>query len=926
MTKTTDLQKLFLIDGSALAYRSHFSFIHNPLHNDKGMETSAVFGFTNTLLNLIQKEKPSHIAVVFDGPEKTFRHEMYTEYKATREKMPDELRMQLPYIRKVVEEMNIPYLVLPGYEADDIIGTLAKRSARENIHAYMVSGDKDFMQLLEPQISMYTMKKGRIDVIGLEGPVDKWGVKAEQVIDLMALMGDASDNIPGVAGVGPKTALKLLLAHHSLEGIYNNLDQIKPEKLQAKLKENKDMAFLSQKLVTIDIDVPIDTSFSQLSISSVNKAELEIIFDDLGFQSLKRFLNPDTSKPKTKVKATKENVSVKPLVQTKKEASSLEIPTGDYHCIGTQEQLDDLIQSLKTQKLLAVDTETTGLNPIEANLVGISLSFKAKEAYFIPVHPGHLDLKLTLNKLKPILEDPSILKGGQNIKYDMHMLSRYGINLRGLSFDTMLCSYILASDQRQHGLDRLAAKYLNLEKIPTSALIGTGKKQISMDQVELSKLSHYACEDADVTFQLQTYFSEKIDANPKLKKLYIELELPLLKVLQDMEAIGICLDTKKLKQLSLKLGKRLIELTQEIHTQAGETFNINSPKQMGPILFEKVKVQENSGVKKLKKTKTGYSTDHATLEKFSDHPFVQLILEYRNLSKLMSTYIESLPKLVCKETGRIHTSFNQTVASTGRLSSSEPNLQNIPIRTEFGKEIREAFIAQEGCILISADYSQVELRMLAHLADDPTLIKTFQDNLDVHTQTAATIFGKKPKDVDANLRSRAKAINFGVLYGMGAQRLSKETGVSMAEAKEFIASYFSNFSKVRQYLDAQIEFTKEHGYIGTIMGRERPLPDIHSSNPMIKANAQRIATNTPIQGSAADLIKKAMLDIHAELKHKKMKTKLILQVHDELVLECPHDELEAAKALTKRCMENALKLKVPLKVDIGTGNNWSEAH
>ncbi|MCI5072083.1 DNA polymerase I [bacterium] len=925
MKKTNNDQKLFLIDGSALAYRSHFSFISNPLKNSEGMETSAVFGFTNTLLNLLKKENPSHIAVIFDGPKKTFRHEMYKEYKATREKMPDELKIQLPYIRKIVEEMNIPYLVMDGFEADDIIGTLAKQSAKEGIHAYMVSGDKDFMQLLEDNISMYTMKKGTVDIVGVEGPVKKWGVKPEQVIDFMALMGDSSDNIPGVPGIGPKTALKLIEQFEHLQGIYKNLDQVKPEKLQVKLSENKDHAFLSQELVTIKTDVPVDTSFEELSISPFNKPELESIFDELDFHSLKRFLNPKSDNSK---KSEHKNTSTTPSSAKKtsqEEGHALEVQ-GNYTCIESQQQLDDLIKTLKKQKLFALDTETTGLNPIEAELVGISIAFKEQEAFFIPVHPGHLDFESTLKKLKPILEDPKIKKGGQNIKYDMHILSKYDIHVTGISFDTMLSSYVLASDQRQHGMDHIAQKYLGLEKIPTEALIGKGKKQISMDQVEIDKLAHYACEDADVTLRLYNYFDTQLQNNKKLNTLYQELEIPLLCVLQKMEAHGMLLDTKKLKSLSNKLSKRLIQLTEDIHQKAGESFNINSPKQMGPILFEKVKVQEGSGIKKLKKTKTGYATDHATLEKFSDHPLVALILEYRNLSKLMSTYIEALPKLIAQRTGRIHTSFNQTIASTGRLSSSDPNLQNIPIRSEYGKEIREAFIAPKDSCLISADYSQVELRMLAHLADDETLIKTFEQNLDVHTQTAATIFNKDPKEVDANLRSRAKAINFGVLYGMGPQRLSKETGVSLNEAKDFIASYFNSFSKIKDYLNAQIEFAKKHGYIETILGRQRPLPDIYSKNPMIKANAERIATNTPIQGSAADLIKKAMLDIDAELSRQKLKSKLVLQVHDELVLETLNEEIEAVKKLTQQCMENALKLKVPLKIDLGQGENWSQAH
>ena len=896
--------RLFLIDGSALAYRSHFSFIRNPLVNSAGFTTSAIFGFSSSLMRLLKKENPEHIAVVFDTAEDTFRHEAYAEYKATREKMPDDMADQLPYVQDVVEAMRIPYLTKPGFEADDIIGTLARAAEKKDIKTYIVSGDKDFLQLVGPKTFLYNMKKANeTEILGKEGPVKKWGIPPEHVIDFLALMGDSSDNVPGVPGVGEKTAGKLVQKFGSLEQIYDRIDEVTPPKLKDKLIENRELAELSKELVTIDVNVSLPVTVESLKREPFDVPRLKELFEEFEFQSLLSELPKEEEGKKTKSDTGRK-----------------------YQLVNTKKKLEALEKKLKKAKAFAVDTETTSLSSIDAKIVGVSFSFKKNEAYYVPVDQKELSRKQVLETLKPILEDESRNKGGQNIKYDRLVFRNEGIELRGVTFDTMLESYLLESGHRNHSLDKLAQKHLGIEKIPTEDLIGKGKNQLSMLDVDTQKVSEYACEDADVTWQLHELFAPSIKKQ-KLTNLYENTELPLIEVLGDMEQRGIKLEAKKLDSISKGITKRLDKLRKEVYEEAGEEFNIGSPKQLGPILFEKLRIQDAVGMKRVKKTKTGYSTDQETLEKYTRHPIAALILEYRMLSKLQSTYVEALPSLIHPKTKRVHTSFNQTVAATGRLSSSHPNLQNIPIRSDLGLEIRKAFVPGEpGWKLISADYSQVELRILAHLSKDKTLIDTFKKDEDVHRRTAALIFGIEDQNVDKNLRSRAKAINFGVIYGMGPQRLARETGISMNEAKDFIAAYFDKYSSVKEYLESQVEYAQKHGYVRTILGRRRLIPDIDSSNPRLAANAERIATNTPIQGSAADLIKVAMVHIDHELKKKKLKTRMLLQVHDELVFEAPESELKTASEIIESGMKNAIPLDVPIKVDLGVGANWAEAH
>ncbi|MCC7460095.1 MAG: DNA polymerase I, partial [Proteobacteria bacterium] len=888
-----EVKRLFLLDGSAIAYRSHFALAANPLVNKSGLVTSSIYGFIMALNRIIENEQPDYLAVVFDHKDKTFRHTEYPEYKATREKMPDDLKAQLPYIKEVVEAMRIPFISISGFEADDVIGTLATQAAKKNIAAYMVTGDKDFLQLLRPDVYIYNIKqKGELDLMGEEAPIKKWGIPAKHVTDMLALMGDASDNIPGVAGIGEKTASKLVQDYGSLEEIFEKIGTVKPDKVREKLIANKESAFLSKRLATICTDVELPVAADELKPAKADGPRLAALYRELEFHSL--------------LKKIDDPVELK--------TSSAQ----NYHMVKTKAELDDLVKNLSTHSF-TFDTETDGLHPVDVQMLATSFAYEKSKAHFISFAHSDFSKSEFIEKIKPVMENPKISKGGQNVKFDRHVYKNQGVNVQGITFDTMLESYLLDPNGRQHGLDDLAIKHLNLKKIPFTEV--SVKGQLFMDQVDIQKLSHYACEDADACFQLHQIFKEKIKEQ-NLERLYHEVELPLIEVLGDMEKTGFALDLNLLSELSKKLTIRLNELTKQIIEAAGEEFNIKSPKQMGPILFEKLKVQEAAGITKIKKTKTGYATDQETLEKFDAHPIIRLILEYRNLSKLQSTYIDSLPSLVHPKTGRVHTSFNQTVAATGRLSSSDPNLQNIPIRTELGREIRKAFVAQNDNLIVSADYSQIELRFLSHLTKDPTLVRTFEQNEDVHTITAALIFNKSFHEVTPELRSRAKTINFGVIYGMGPQRLARENGISIPEAKKFIESYFQTYGHVKDFFSKQLEFAREHGYVETIMGRRRPLPDINGKNPMMVAIAERMAGNTPLQGSAADLIKIAMINIHNEIKKRNLKTRMLLQVHDELVFEVPPDELKEAMEMIKDKMETAMKLDVPLLVDIRSGQNW----
>ena len=905
-------KRLFLIDGTALAYRSHFAFMRNPLFNDQGMNTSAVYGFTTAVFRLLDRESPDHFAIVFDSPGPTFRHEMYDQYKATREKMPNDMAAQLPYIDQVVDALGIPRVAMQGYEADDIIGTLAKRAEREGIECFMVSGDKDFMQLVTERVKIYNQfKKGvDVEVLDEEGVEESFGVPPDKVIDVLTLMGDSSDNIPGVQGIGPKTAVKLVKQFGSMEEVLKNADKIKNKRAREGVINFLEQAPASKTLVTIDTDVPLDVDADALTIGDADTDRVLQLFEELGFHSLM---------DRIQVKGEEKPVT--------------------YRTVQTEKEFRRLLDELRRCDEFAFDLETTSLNPLDAEIVGFSFAAQPHVAWYVPAWPekpilaakdlfsgGARQLDLILAELKPILEDDRIRKGGQNAKYDILVLRNYDVHVRGLAFDTMVESYLLDPGQRQHNLDFLSVKHLNYQKIPTSDIIGKGKSQISMKEAPIEKVAQYACEDADITMRLHDLLRPQLTERG-LDKLYREVELPLLSVLMKMEAQGVRVDLDILSEMSGRLALRADELVTQIHDLAGEEFNVNSPKQLGVVLFEKLELHKQLGIQRVRKTKTGYSTSVQTLEAMRGHPLIDGLLEYRSVAKLKNTYVDALPALVNERTGKIHTSFNQTVAATGRLSSSGPNLQNIPIRTPLGREIRRAFVPEdESKVFLSADYSQIELRVLAHMSGDETLIDTFVNEEDVHRRTASLIFDVPFDEVTPELRNRSKAINFGVIYGMGSQRLARETGITMDEAKAFIESYFDTYPRIREYRDRMIEQVRTEGYVETVLGRRRQIPEIHSRNRGVEVAAERVAVNTPIQGSAADLIKVAMIRLDEGLAKAGSPAAIVLQVHDELLLEVAKEETANVKQLVRECMEGAMELRVPIRVDMGVGSNWLEAH
>jgi DNA polymerase I len=923
--------RLFLLDGAAVTYRAYFAMIKNPLTNSNGLNTSAVFGFIRILLALLKKEKPDYFVVVNDSKEPTFRHERYKEYKATREKMPDDLAESLPYITKVVKALNIPSLILPGFEADDIIGTMVTRAQKEKMESFIVSGDKDFMQLIGPDVKMYNPKRADEMVVMDEKDVlEKFGVRPDQVIDVLALMGDASDNVPGVPGIGEKTASLLIQEYGTFENLFKNVDKIIKPKLKETLQNNRPLADLSKELVTIHCQVPIKAKPEEMVCGAPNMEEIAEIFKELNFSNnmvgqveeyAAQFGGGTKEKKKapgkTKTKKEKTEETEPPKIEVK-------IISSKYRSLLTEEEIEKALAEAAKAGLVAVDTETTGLDTLSVDIVGVSLAWKEKEAVFIPFNQDLKKEKL-LKLLKPFLENPKIKKGGQNSKYDWAVFKTHGIEPQGFAFDTMVESYLLDSSSRQHNLDAIALKHFDYTKIPTEALIGSGKKQITMDLVPPEALTQYACEDADFTFRIHALFAPRLKKEG-LEKLYQEVELPLVMVLEDMERKGICVDEKLLKKLSDEAGEELGKLTKKIFKEAGEEFTIGSPQQLGKILFDKMQVHKIAGTR-VKNTKTGYATDVDVLESLKGVPIADMVLDFRMLSKLKNTYLDVLPTLVSPKDGRIHTSYNQTVAATGRLSSTDPNLQNIPIRSEFGRRIRGAFVPEDSKhVLISADYSQIELRVLAHITGDSNLIETFKNDEDVHRRTASLIFGTPMDKVTSTQRNQAKTINFGVIYGMGPMRLARENGVTMAEAKKFIEDYFAKYPGIQKFTTEMVELARKQGYVSTILGRKRLIPEIHSSNIGLKINGEHMAVNTPIQGSAADLIKVAMVRLHEKLKQKKLETVMLLQVHDELVFEAPKDEVEEAKKMIVHEMENAMKLKVPLKVDVGVGKSWLEAH
>jgi DNA polymerase-1 len=889
--------RLFLIDGSALAYRSYFAFIRNPLINSKGENTSAVFGFTNSILKILREETPDYVAVVFDTKAPTFRHEIFKDYKSTRAKMPLEMSEQLPRIREVAESMNLPILEVEGFEADDLMGTLAEKAKEKGLEVILVTGDKDFLQLVDEDVKVLNPKRGgeEAELLDKKGVEEKFGVPPQKVIEVLSLMGDASDNVPGIPGIGEKTALELIREFGSLENVLKNADKVKKKNVQKGLKEHADLARLSKRLVTIDTHVPFELNLTQLQRKEFNSPQLKQLFKDLEFT---RFLQEISSLEK------KEKLN--------------------YRIIKSEEELKTLISELKHAGEFALDTETTSINPIDAELVGISLSYKEKVAFYVPL--GHtekennLDLTLVIKNLKQILEDERIRKVGHNLKYDLEVLRRYGIELKGIYFDTMVASYLLNPSFRQHNLNYLALEHLDHKMIPISDLIGSGSKQKSFAEVPIKDASNYSCEDVDFTLRLKEIFSPKLSLL-SLEKLFFEVELPLIEVLAEMEMVGVSIDVDHLNKLSKELEKQLNQLTWRIYDLAGKKFNINSTQQLSQVLFEDLKLPS---VRKTAK-KTALSTDIGVLETLAkEHPLPAVLLEYRQLSKLKSTYIDALPALVNKRSGRIHTSFNQTVTATGRLSSSDPNLQNIPIKTDLGKQIRKAFIPKDKNFLImSADYSQVELRILAHFSQDHTLLNSFKKGEDIHNRTASEVFGVRIDRVTPEQRAVAKTTNFSIIYGVSAYGLSQATNMTPQEAAMFIDVYFKRYPRVKEYIEQMIELARKQGFVTTLLGRRRYIPEINSTNRQKREFAERTAINTPIQGSAADLIKVVMIDIAKGLKGKK--SKMILQVHDELVFEMHKDELDFVKEMVEDRMENTIHLEVPIKVDINVGENWLEA-
>ncbi|MEA3366466.1 MAG: DNA polymerase I [Candidatus Hydrogenedentes bacterium] len=901
-------EKLFLVDGSAFAYRSFFAI--RGLTDSRGRPTNAVFGFARMIAKLFREHEPDSIAVAFDAPGKTFRNELYDEYKANRPEIPEDLAAQIPLIDQVLEAFSLPVLRVPGVEADDVMGTLARTARRAGIDTVLVTGDKDMLQLVDEHVLVYDPNKETDKAwTGIDQVRERFGVDPPQVTDALALIGDASDNVPGVTKIGPVAAKKLLSQYKTLEGIYEHIGEIKG-KQRENLENDRTQAFLSRKLVTIDTNVPVDVSLEDLRRRPLNTDKLIDVFSELELHSLVQEFLPDASE------------------QTAKEA---------YTVVSEEAALRAVIAEMRKAGTFAVDTETTSTDPMRAELVGISLCCTPGKAYYVPVgrrvpgqdgeleglkSPGALnqmDRRAVLDSLRSLLEDESVRKIGHNIKYDLEVLARAGIDLKGISLDTMVASYLTDPSRLRHNLGEVSLHYLKRKMIPITDVIGKGSKQITFDSVPIDKACLYACEDADMTWRLGELLGAQL-RDQGLEALFTKVELPLIGVLARMEQAGIAIDEALFQSLAEEVRERLAALEQEIFALAGESFVLNSPKQLQHILFDKL------GLVPLRRTKTGYSTDVEVLEQLArEHELPRKMLEYRVLEKLRGTYIEALPKLVNPDTGRIHTSFNQTVAATGRLSSSDPNLQNIPIRTEMGKRIRQGFIAGSPEMkLISADYSQVELRILAHLSQDPALQEAFARGADIHSDTAARIFGVMPELVTPEMRRQAKAVNFGVVYGISAFGLSKNLGISRSEAAQFIENYFAQYPGVAAWIDRTLEEARTNGYVTTLLQRRRPVPELNSTNNTTRRAAERVAINTPVQGSAADIIKLAM--VHLDKALEGSRSRMLVQVHDELLVETPEAEAKDTATIMKRIMEEAMPLAAPLKVDIGIGNNWAEVH
>ena len=927
-------KKLFLLDGHALVYRAHYAFINRPLINSKGLNTSAITGFTRALWDILQKEKPTHIAVAFDPPSPVFRHELFPDYKANREEQPEDITLALPYIQSIVRGFNIPIVSVLNYEADDVIGTLAKQSEKEGFTVYMVTPDKDYAQLVSDKVFLYKPSRqgNGVDIFGEKEILEKWGIsRVDQVIDVLALQGDSVDNIPGIPGIGAKTAVKLLAQFDSLEGLLENTASLKG-KQKEKVETYADQGRMSKVLATIDVNVPIQFDAEAYAVEPINKESLATIFKDLEFRTLARQILEDGQTDRSSGDSRQGNLfdQQAPKKQPTKAAShsiadkNAANTEHQYHLVETAASRQELIELLSKQEQFCFDTETTGIDPNQAEMVGMSFAVKPSEAYYVPVPENREEARLIIEEFKPVFENRDIGKIAQNIKYDALMLKWYGIELQGKFHDTMLIHYLLEPTLR-HNMDYLAETYLNYQPISIETLIGKkGKKQLTMRDVPAEDVKEYAAEDADVTLQLWQKFYPQLKTEG-LAELYDKMEEPLVKVLVDLEFEGINLEAGFLQEYSKGLAEKIQQYEKAIHQEAGQPFNISSPKQVGEILFDKMEIPY-----RWRRTKTGqYSTNEEKLTELSvQYPFVKQILNYRALTKLKSTYVDALPMALNPKTKRIHSSFNQALAATGRLSSNNPNLQNIPVRTPEGAKVREAFVARDdNHVLLAADYSQIELRLIAHISGDEAMLEAFQGGKDIHRATAARVFEVDFDEVTAEQRYRAKTVNFSIIYGAGATNLSRQLNIKRAEAQGIIDQYFRQYTGLQAYMHETVEFARKNGFVATLLGRRRHLREINSKSSLERSNAERIAVNTPIQGSAADMIKIAMVNIHQALKEEKMKTKMILQVHDELVFDVPKAELDVVTPIIEEKMKTAIPgLKVPILVSMGTGANWRQAH
>lgn len=950
------MKKLFLLDAMALIYRAHFALSKSPRISSKGVNTSASFGFTNTLLEVLQKEKPTHIAVGFDLSGPTVRHEQFADYKAHRQEQPEDITTNIPIIRKIIEGFGIPILQMQGYEADDIIGTVAKLAATKGFQTYMMTSDKDYGQLVDENIFVYrpAFMGNAAEVLDVEKVKAKFGIShVDQVRDILGLQGDAVDNIPGIPGIGEKTAQKLIEEYGSVENLIANVDKLKG-KMQENVRNFAQQGIMSKELATIITNVPVEFNEEALLYSGPIREKLEPLFEELEFRTMKKRIfgddnTPDASNSESKIKSKsskKVDAAQMDMFGTPVEALDTSSKMADiedegtfefqhsklntintqkhlYKTVDTPELCQSLVEYLMVQDEICFDTETDSLDALTATLVGISFAYRAGEAFYIPVPEDSKEAQKIVEIFRPVFENEKITKIGQNIKYDLLVLESYGVEVKGILFDTMLAHYLIDPDTR-HNMDVLSENYLGYTPVSIDELIGKkGKNQGTMRDVTIDKITDYAAEDADVTFQLKQIFAPKIK-QLEVEKLFFEVETPLVPVLAQMEREGVRIDSNALNEFSDILQKDISELELVIYKEAGEKFNISSPKQLGEIMFEKLKLDP-----KAKKTKTGqYATGEEILSKMAyEHPIAQHILEIRELQKLKSTYVDALPLLISPVDGRVHTSYNQAVAATGRLSSTNPNLQNIPIRTDRGKEIRKAFVPRnDDYTILSADYSQIELRIMAEFSQDASMIAAFRNGIDIHTNTASKVFKVAIEEVTSEMRRKAKMVNFGIIYGITPFGLAQRLSIPRKEAAEIIDAYFAEFSTIKAFMDRSINDAREHGFVSTILGRRRYLRDINSANITLRGFAERNAINAPIQGSAADMIKVAMIQIHHRMKAENMKSRMILQVHDELIFDAHKDEVEALKPIVEDLMKNALKLKVPMEIGLGTGVNWLDAH